>query len=150
MTKLSRKPFPDNRMGLFIEEFWRAVTLLETKDEVRAFFRDILTHTERQMLAKRLQIAKLLYQGSDYEFIKKEVGVSDSTIGTVSRWLREVGHGYRIAIERLSASSKKNKKLPGLWKGDPAARLLVGASALGVKLAFDKYTKIRKRRSARA
>ncbi|PIR97094.1 MAG: hypothetical protein COT91_03255 [Candidatus Doudnabacteria bacterium CG10_big_fil_rev_8_21_14_0_10_41_10] len=148
MTKVSRKPFPDQKTGKFIEEFWRAVTLLETKDEVRAFSRDILTHTERQMLAKRLQIAKLLHQGADYVYIKKEVGVSDTTIGTVSRWLHEVGDGYRIAIERLLASSKKKGKLPRLWKWDPAAQLLVGVAALGVRSAYGKYKKVKKRGSA--
>lgn len=149
MTKVSRKPFSNDKMGSFVEEFWRAVTLLETKDEVRAFFRDILTHTERQMLAKRLQIAKLLYQGADYEYIKKEVGVSDTTIGTVSRWMHEVGDGYRIAVERLLASAKRKGRLPKLWKSDPAAQLLVGATALGVKTVSEKYKKIRKRRSVK-
>jgi len=148
MTKVSKRPFSDNKMGQFVEEFWRAVTLLETKDEVRAFFRDILTHTERKMLAKRLQIAKLLYKGVEYEKIKKEVGVSDATIGTVSRWLYEVGDGYRIAVSRLLASSGKKKKLPKLWRRDPAAQLLVGATALGVKTLHRKYKKRRKRKSA--
>jgi len=146
MTKLSKKEFYNRKTGIYVEEFWRAVTLLESKDEVRAFFRDILTHTERGMLARRLQIAKLLYLGKEYEEIKKELGVSDGTIGTVSRWLHEAGDGYRIAIERLSSSIKK-KKLPKLWERDPAARLLVGSTIYGALQAHKKYKKYRKRKS---
>ena len=150
MTKISRKPIPEDKIGLYVDEFWRAITLLENKDEVRAFFRDLLTSTERKMLAKRLQIAKLLYQSADYAFIKKELNVSNETIANISRWLDSFGEGYRIIIPRLLDIEKKRfkNKLPGLWNQDPQAKLLVGLAALGAKKIGDKYKKYHKKRSA--
>ncbi|MEK9181363.1 MAG: YerC/YecD family TrpR-related protein [Patescibacteria group bacterium] len=147
MTKISSKPLSGEKMGLYVDEFWRAVTFLETKDEVRAFFRDVLSHTERQMLAKRLQIAKMLFQGSDYKEIKKELNVSDTTIGKVSQCLQSFGEGYRIVLPRL-LESRKVRRLPKYWDGNSGAKLLAGAVALGVTELNKKYKKVRKRRSA--
>ncbi|MEK7170562.1 MAG: hypothetical protein AAB767_04720, partial [Patescibacteria group bacterium] len=43
-----------------LEEFWTMVALLESKEEVKCFFKDLLSATESIMLARRIQIAKLL------------------------------------------------------------------------------------------
>lgn len=42
-----------------LDEFWTMVALLETKDEVKGFFKDLLSATESIMLARRIQIARL-------------------------------------------------------------------------------------------
>ena len=52
-------------------EFWTAVMLLETEGEIRNFFKDLLSETEAVMLARRLKIAKLIYQGKSYDIIEK-------------------------------------------------------------------------------
>ncbi|MCL5435723.1 MAG: YerC/YecD family TrpR-related protein [Patescibacteria group bacterium] len=130
-----------------MDEFWRAVTLLESKDEVRAFFRDIITSTERVMLAKRLQIAKRLYNGDSYFSIKKELNVTAATIASVSRWLDSFGAGYRTVIPRLEAASHK-KRLANAWRGNSGAKLLAGATALGASAIHKKIVASRKRRSA--
>lgn len=147
MTKISKKPIGADDMGLFVDEFWRAVTLLESKDEVRAFFRDILTHTERQMLAKRLQIAKFLYQGLDYNAIKKKVKVSDTTIGKVSQWLQTFGDGYKLVLPRLLASFKP-RRLPKSLNRDSGAKLLAGVTVLAVDKLHKRYIKVKKHNSA--
>ena len=146
MTKVSRRVLPENKIGLYVDEFWKAVTLLESKDEVRAFFYDIITSTERVMLAKRLQIAKLLYQEASYDFIKKELNVTAATIANVSRWMVSFGEGYRMVIPRLEMNSKK-KKLSGLLQGNSQAKLLAGAVALGASQIRGQIVKHRKRRS---
>ena len=146
MTKVSRNRLSEGKMGLYVEEFWRAVTLLESKDEVKEFFRDIFTATERTMLAKRLQIAKLLYVGSDYDFIKKELHVSNTTIAAVARWLDSFGTGYRVIIPRLLAD-KKTPALPDIWNANPPAKALAGALAIGAGTASRKMKKLLKKRS---
>jgi len=147
MTKVSRKILPEDKIGLYVDEFWRAITLLESKEEVRAFFRDIITSTERVMLAKRLQIAKLLYQGADYSFIKKELNVSNTAITSVARWFDSFGEGYKLIVPRLLALSKK-KKLPKIWTNNSQAQLLAGAIALGARGIRGQVIKRTKRRSA--
>lgn len=151
MTKISRKPISKEKVGLYIDEFWRAVTLLENKDEVRDFFRDIITSTERKMLANRLQIAKLLHQDADYAFIKKELNVSNETIANIAKQLDSFGAGYRMIIPRLLDAEKrkgvKGKKLR-LWARDPQAKLVVGLAALGAEAVHHKFKKHQKKRSA--
>ncbi|OGE82100.1 MAG: hypothetical protein A3B10_00665 [Candidatus Doudnabacteria bacterium RIFCSPLOWO2_01_FULL_44_21] len=105
MTKISTKPVPENRMGQMIDQLWRAVASLETKDEVHDFLHDILTHTELQMLAKRLQVVVMLDEGFKYEEIKKALSISEATISKIQNWRQAFGKGYSVVIERL-----KNKK----------------------------------------
>ena len=148
MTKISRKPLGDKKLAFYQDDFWRAVTLLETKSETREFFRDVLTYTERQMLSKRLQIAKLLYQNVGYGEIKRALNVSDTTIGKVSQGLQTRGLGYKTVIPRLLLSHfSPNKKIKKIWGRSRGAQLLAGGVALGGRALIDQYKKIHKRKS---
>ena len=150
MTKLSKKSLPADKIGLYVDEFRRAVTLLESKIEVAAFFRDLFTHTERQMLAKRLQVAKLLFQGASYADIRTALKVSDVTIGKISQRLQSFGDGYRIALQRLAKNNlpRQKSKIKQLWRGSGGAQILAGTIALGATAAYKRYKKFSKRRSA--
>jgi TrpR-related protein YerC/YecD len=110
MTKLSRNPVDSKRMGYFINNFRNAVTLLENKEEVKEFFKDIVTYTEIRMLSKRLQIAKMLLEGYDYQTIKRYVKVTDSTISKINDLLRKNGTGIKAAVEYLQKIDEKREK----------------------------------------
>lgn len=60
MTKISRIKINPKHLDFFLHNFWNLITLLENKDQVKNFFRDLLSHTEMKMFAKRIQIAKML------------------------------------------------------------------------------------------
>jgi len=110
MTKLSRNPVDRKRMGYFINNFRNAVTLLEDKEEVKNFFKDTVTYTEMRMLAKRLQIAKMLLEGYDYQTIKRYVKVTDSTISKINNLLRKNGVGIKAAVGYLQKIEEKQEK----------------------------------------
>ncbi|MBI4049737.1 MAG: helix-turn-helix domain-containing protein [Candidatus Doudnabacteria bacterium] len=110
MTKLSIKKLSEDKMGLLIEQLWRAFASLKDKDEVHAFLHDILTHTEIQMLAKRLQVVMMLEEGLTYEQIKDVLNISEATISKIANWKQAFGSGYQIVIERLS-DQKRNPRL---------------------------------------
>lgn len=99
---LSRKELSD-----FFEEFWTMVASLETKDEVRNFFRDLLSETEALMLARRIRIAKLLLKGISYEDITKAIHASEGTIAQVHRWLQSGFGGYKASIPHLEQILEK-------------------------------------------
>jgi TrpR-related protein YerC/YecD len=101
MTKISRRPLSQEQLHTIEIEFWKTVVLLKTPREAQIFFHDLLTHTERQMLAKRLQIARMLIEGYDYQRIAKKLNVTAATIAKVSNWLHTFGEGYRLAVKRL-------------------------------------------------
>ena len=81
-----------------LQEF---ITLLENKDQVASFLKDLLTHTEMKMLAKRIQIAKMLLEGHAYRAIRGYVKVSDATIATINNKLETGGEGLKTAMGYL-------------------------------------------------
>lgn len=92
------------------EGFFRAIGLLNRRD-AEVFLNDLLTRTERIMLAKRLAISILLDAGKTYDEIKGMLNVSQSTITSVGKTL-ELSSGYRRAIEKL----KKSEKWHEFWQ----------------------------------
>lgn len=103
MTKLSRYIIEPKNLSRFIDNFWTTVTLLESKNEVKEFLSDILTRTEIKMFVKRLQIAKMLLSGYDYNTIKRYVRVTHQTIASVANVVKdEERKGLKRAISYLN------------------------------------------------
>lgn len=101
MTKISRKPVDPKNMGFYINNLWSAFTLMDNKDEIRLLFKDLHTHTEYKMLAKRLEIARRLLEGDTYESIMEHSKVTERTISNISNILERAGEGLRIAHRKL-------------------------------------------------
>jgi len=124
MTKISRIKVDPKHLGFFLNNFWSLITLLENKDQVKSFLKDLLTHTEMKMFAKRIQIAKMLLEGYSYRDIRNYVRVTDSTIARINNILDTEGNGLKIAItylqkieseinkERMSISPNLRNKYP--------------------------------------
>lgn len=101
MTKISRIKLDPKHLGFFLNNFWNLITLLENKDQVKSFLKDLLTHTEMKMFAKRIQIAKMLLEGYNYQIIRNYVKVTDSTIARINNILGTEGNGLKVAISYL-------------------------------------------------
>lgn len=84
-----------------LNEFWSMVLLLETRDEIKNFFRDLLSETEAIMLARRIHIARMLLQGESYDDIQKELKAGSGTIASVHRWLQGRNEGYAKLLPKL-------------------------------------------------
>lgn len=124
MTKISRIKIDPKHLGFFLNNFWNLITLLENKDQVKNFLKDLLTHTEMKMLAKRIQIAKMLLEGYNYRDIRNYIKVTDPTISKISNILATGGEGLKSAInylqkierdiekERMSITPNLKKKYP--------------------------------------
>lgn len=113
MSKLSRYSDP-KRLSHFIHRFWDAVTLLEERNEVVAFLKDLLTPTEIRMVAKRLQIADMLAKGYKYQDIKNFVRVTEQTIASVNNKLQFGEDGLVKILQKLEKIDKqKQDKLEG-------------------------------------
>ncbi|MEX0587197.1 MAG: Trp family transcriptional regulator [Patescibacteria group bacterium] len=83
------------------ELFWESLTGLKKPKEVEEFYLDLLTYTEKIVLAKRLAIAMLLVRGLGYDEIKEILKVSDPTITRVRNQLRS-GSGFSHLAQRLA------------------------------------------------
>lgn len=94
----------------YLGEFYDMVSLLSDRREVKNFFKDLLTLSEVVMISRRIQIAKLLLQGSTYDEIREDLKVGSSTIGQVDRWLNNGFGGYKKVIKKHNEKSVNKSK----------------------------------------
>lgn len=135
MPRVSKRPIDKKKMDQFYEDFWEAVASLETRKEAQSFLYDLLTHTERKMLAKRLQVAVMLIEGYGYETINEEVKVGNSTIARVNNWLNTGAEGLIKVGQRLIDFRDKGDTEPRMNEDRYlAGDLLMPAVESGVKL----------------
>jgi len=113
-------------------DFYTMVSMLEGRDEVKKFFKDLLSLSETVMISRRIQVAKKLMKGLSYDDIIREMRVGKATVAQVDRWLNSGFGGYRQQIKKYN--NKKTGKikeyvvdqfsLDGLRKKYPAHFLL--------------------------
>jgi TrpR-related protein YerC/YecD len=92
----SYKPRNDKERRLI-----KAFASLKSKEEVSNFLRDLLTITEIEEFANRLEMVRLLLKGYSYLKIAKETGASTTTVTRVAHWLNHGCGGYRLVIDIL-------------------------------------------------
>ncbi len=85
----------------FTEQLFEAILKLENIEECYDFFQDVATVGEIQAMAQRLEVAKMLKDGTTYEEIVAETGVSTATISRVKRSLEYGEDGYDLVLKRL-------------------------------------------------
>ncbi|OGI27156.1 MAG: hypothetical protein A2359_01300 [Candidatus Moranbacteria bacterium RIFOXYB1_FULL_43_19] len=96
----------------FLGEFYSVIAQLKTRDEVKNFFKDLLTLSEVVMLSRRIQVAQLLLQGESHDDIRRKLKVGFGTITNVERWLKDGFGGYKEIIERYKKKYNVKK-----WDG---------------------------------
>lgn len=84
-----------------------AVTLIESPEEAKNFLIDLLYPSESIMLARRLNIARMLLAGYQYDEITKKLHVGKTTITNVQRWLGDGKGGYSMILQRVFQEEKK-------------------------------------------
>lgn len=75
---------------------------LKTRDEMRAFIRDLCTEQEIEEMANRFTVAGMLYAKLPYQAIEQKTSMSTATIARINQWLRGGMGGYRIALSRTN------------------------------------------------
>lgn len=84
-----------------LQQFYKAVLALETEEECRKFFDDVATIKEVLDLSARLEVARLLDNGSVFSEISKETGASSATISRVNKCLTYGEGGYKTVLDRI-------------------------------------------------
>lgn len=85
----------------------QAVSSIKDSKEAAQVLTDLLTPSEIEMVAKRLEIAKLLIQGKTYNQIRNRISSGYSTIGRINTWLNLAGEGFKIAVSRIKKEDKQ-------------------------------------------
>ena len=84
---------------------FEGILKLETVEECYRFFTDICTIKELQAMTQRLQVAKQLHEGRNYNEVYRDTGVSSATICRVNKCLNYGDGGYRTVLERLEGET---------------------------------------------
>ncbi|MDR1595847.1 MAG: hypothetical protein LBR91_02890 [Puniceicoccales bacterium] len=84
-------------------DLWDAMLLLDTREEVINFMKDLCTPREITELYERWKVCQLLESGQlSYREISTKTKISITTIGRVARFLRdEQNGGYRTILKKL-------------------------------------------------
>lgn len=96
------------------KSLYQVLADLKKPTAVEMFFNDVLSKTEKTVLAKRLGIALYLNKGSSYQAIKKDLKVSSATIATVQKWMEQGNQGLKLAIKSIEADE---------WAGEMAEKV---------------------------
>ncbi len=96
----------DKLRGELLDQFFDVILSLETREECYQFFDDVATMNEIQALSQRLQVAKMLREGSTYNEIEQEAKASTATISRVRRCLDYGSGGYSMILDRQEEKNK--------------------------------------------
>ncbi|OGI57304.1 hypothetical protein A2906_01655 [Candidatus Nomurabacteria bacterium RIFCSPLOWO2_01_FULL_37_25] len=88
-----------------------AVLAIKNADEAKRFLRDLMTESEIEEFANRLETARLLVGDVQYNTIIQNTGLSSTTIARISKWLKGSLGGYRLILARLSNHHHNRPKL---------------------------------------
>ncbi len=88
-----------NNMQREVEELYKVIASLKTAEEVKILFEDLCTYKEIDLMAQRLDSAKLLLEGATYEEIIKKTDISSATLSRVSRCVK-YGKGYKTILKK--------------------------------------------------
>jgi len=92
----------DKLRGEQLDQLFDAILSLKTREECYQFFDDVATMNEIQSLSQRLQVAKMLNEGSTYNAIEKQTKASTATISRVRRCLDYGSGGYETVLKRIN------------------------------------------------
>ena len=84
-----------------IEKLFKAILALRDIETCQKFFDDICTIKELQDMSQRLEVARELKNGKNYQEISKSTGASTATISRVNKCLLYGSGGYTAVLDNL-------------------------------------------------
>lgn len=116
MSKVKVHQIDNNERRRIVTELLDVVSGIKSRSEMFELLFRLMTPSEVIMLARRLQIAKMILDDAGYEVITIKLHVSHRTIADVEGWLRENDQRADLLRRRLKAIEKP----AGSHQGDSA------------------------------
>jgi len=110
MSTFHLNDLPKEKRIQMIGEFYDTIDSLKDRNEVRLFFKSLLTADEIANLMRRIEIAVLLSANFKYEEITEILGAGNDKISNVQKCLLQDDSGYKIIIKRLIENRKQRLK----------------------------------------
>ncbi len=99
---------PKQKRIQMIGEFYDTISSLKSREEVRFFFKSLLTGDEIANFMRRIEIAVLLSAGYKHDEIIQMLRVGSGKISNVNKNLLQDDSGYKIIVKRL-IENRKNR-----------------------------------------
>lgn len=106
MAQLSKQKTNKHLRKEINRQFWKFLANAASEAEARDLYSDLLTETEKIILANRVATALLLLKGKNSTQIRSTIKVSFSTINSVSAWLKNTSPNTRKILDKLSKSKQ--------------------------------------------
>ena len=113
--QISKKGVDKKIEKRIFKALYQALADFKTPTQIENFLDDVLSETERMVLAKRLGIAYCLSRNLSYEKIREDLKVSSATIASVQKWLEQGGEGLSLALKTIEAEE---------WAGEMTAKIV--------------------------
>lgn len=125
------------------DQFIEFVLELKSSGDAKSFLTNLLTKTERIMLAKRLAVICMLIRGYSFEAIQQVLQVSPSTVDRFWKIILQYPNSFSLIRSRIEMKSKLKF---GFWKvlGDLLEKLLFIEKGSKRKINIMRKTRIRK------
>ena len=82
------------------DRLFEAILSLKSVEECYRFFEDVCTVKEICEIAQRLDVARYLHEGKNYQEISSLTGASTATISRVSKCLNYGSGGYALVLKK--------------------------------------------------
>ncbi|MBU4332356.1 trp operon repressor [Patescibacteria group bacterium] len=109
MSKYDPSKLSKRHRDVLMKEFSTILSSLGNSQKIRNFLRDLLTESEEVMLARRLQIAKMLTSNHTYGDIRSKLKVGYENIKSVKHFLDFGWGGYLEAVNKTRKKKGKGK-----------------------------------------
>lgn len=110
MVTFHLNSLPKQKRIQMIGEFYDTIDSLKNRNEIRLFFKDLLTADEIATLMRRIEIAVLLNAKYSYRQIYELLGTGPDKISRVHKCLQQDDSGYKIIVKRLIENRKRRLK----------------------------------------
>ncbi len=94
MPKVSKNRLSEEVREKILHALFLSFARMHDNRAIAAFLENLLTSTERVMIAKRLAVALLLLRGYEYRVICSLLKMSHVTVNHVKREIEKGGGGY--------------------------------------------------------
>lgn len=111
MPKLSLRKIDIDIEREILNQFWKSLSRINNPKFASDFFSDLLTNTEKYMLAKRYACAVLLTRGRSASDINKSIHLTYTAIGSVSSWVKNAKPLTTKLLESISKEKDTEKIL---------------------------------------
>lgn len=114
MAKVNPRKINNLDRMKYLDLLWTSIAAFKSRDEVKNFFKDLLSESEAIMLSRRIMIAKYLLEGMTYEEIRVRMKAGYDNIARVHSWLISGFGGYEKAIKEFNKTLDKRgvNKIP--------------------------------------